>query len=176
MHIDKHTRALIAERMREVHYWVGLTLNAAQGLEYGCKLLLFILAEQKLIDYSIRDAHALMEGELKKTFGQVFKTLRRFIRLDAQQEESFLQALERRNWFIHEFYHARAESLIDALGRDESVRELKALRKQFMASDAIMKPIIQQLMLRFYNKDVDEFSQEAIDRIISDAKPYQEKA
>ena len=65
MHIDRQTRAVVVKKLREVHYWAGQVLCAAQALEYGCKLLLFILAEQKLVDYSANDALNLMEATRK---------------------------------------------------------------------------------------------------------------
>jgi len=169
MHVDKGTKGLVQEKTRELHYWAGLTLNAAQGLEDGCKLLLFILAEQRLITFSPQDAQALMEGDQRKTFGQVFKSLKKYVRFEAGQEQSFMKAIENRNWFIHEFYSARAESLVDASGREKGIRELKALSKQFNEADANIKPMIRQLMQRFYKKDIDEFFKEGIERIISDA-------
>jgi hypothetical protein len=167
--IPAATRALVVKKMREVHYWAGQVLCAAQGLEYGCKFLLFILAEQKLIDYSPKDALALMEGDQKRTFGQIFNTLRRYIQFDAKREEQFLRALERRNFFIHDFYHARAESLATDAGRAEEIRSLKQLRVQFREADASTQSLIRPLFLHFYHKDIEEISKEAIDQIISDS-------
>jgi hypothetical protein len=169
MHLDKDTKALVAAKMRELHYWAGLTLNAAQGLEYGCKLVIFLLAEQKLVDYSVRDAQALMDVDQKKTFGQVLKTLKKYVPFDANQEGLFMEALQKRNWFIHEFYSARGENLVDHAGRESGIRELKILRKLFLEADAIIKPIIRQLMLHFYKKDIDNLSQEGLERILCES-------
>ena len=80
-----------------------------------------------------------------------------------------MQALEQRNFFIHHFYHARAESLASAAGRAEEIRGLKAMRKQFKQADAIIESMIRPLLLHFYHKDIDDISREGIDQIVSDA-------
>ena len=139
------------------------------GFEVRLQVLLFILADQKLVEYSAKDARALMEGDRKKTFGQIFSTLKRYIQFDMEQQRQILQALEQRNFFIHDFYHARAERLASAAGRAEEIRSLKAMRKQFKEADAIMHSMIRPLFLHFYHKDIEDISRDAIDHLVSNA-------
>jgi hypothetical protein len=171
MKVDDQTKRRAAERLREVHYHAGVTLLAAQGLEYSIKLLLFLLAEQQLVPFSAEDAEKLVDGKRRKnkrTLGQVFSMLRRLVKFDGDSEKRIIRALATRNWFIHEFYTAHsAEALLTSQGRLRVRKELDEMRQEFQGADGLLRPLIRQLLLTFHDTDIEEAEAAALERLAS---------
>lgn len=152
------------EDLREFFYRCGLTLAAAQRLEYGLKFLLWLLADRGLIDVTRDEATAIIEDTAKKTTGQVLRLLDRHVTLDADERNCVEEALAARNCFVHHFVIDSGEALVDPRAREAKVTEVKEMRRLLLKADEIFRAKIAPLF-DAYGLNWEAFNERLFDEI-----------
>jgi len=152
----------------------GRALMAAQAFEYGVKLLLWLLADQRLIDFNLDDAGAIIEGRRRTTLGQVLNVLNQKVGFTKDDAAILRQGLNDRNRLVHFFFLDNKEALagfaipaVAALGNSASDRvnsDLAAIRRNIRSADAVVNRSVQSL-LRLYGIDLDGLTQSLVEAI-----------
>lgn len=133
------------EELEPIFYWSGLTIHSAQYFEYGLKLVLYMLVENGLIGISRKKAKQIIEGQDKKTAGQVFKIIKEIAKVDDAWINSLKAALKARNTFIHRFFIDHGELMAVPSKRDIVLQEIKRIRKTLEKGQKAIKHILDGL-------------------------------
>ena len=121
------------------------TLYSCQQLEYGLKLVVYLLNATGMASISDDQASALMEGRASKTMGQVVATIRKHVILSDGWSDLIDAGLAARNTVTHGYLITNVDRMIDLTTRPVVLAELKALRKQILAADGAVRQILETL-------------------------------
>jgi hypothetical protein len=64
------------EALREIYFEAGAGLFDSQHLEYGIKVMIYMLSQQNLWPYDFPAAEKIIEGKSKKTLGALVHILK----------------------------------------------------------------------------------------------------
>lgn len=120
---------------KEIYAYAGLALYKAQCLEVEvCNLLVVHeLVTNRTITADERDA--FINRAERQTLGALLNELRNTITIDDDFEDLLVNALQKRNFFIHEYFRDRIAGFMSADGRDELIQELKEYVSLFDQAD-----------------------------------------
>jgi hypothetical protein len=123
----------------------GRSLYACQQLEYGLKVVMYMVGAAGLASIPAVQASAVVEGRAPKTLGQVFAAIRKHVTLSDGWTELIETGVAARNTIIHGFLVHNAERLIEPESRSVVIGELKVLRAQVLAADSAVRQILETL-------------------------------
>lgn len=143
-----------------VYFYIGLTFMRAQALE-ECFMGLLVgsmLREGKM-EYT-----EIQESLSKCTLGQAIKRAKKFHPFDKETEALLSLALEKRNWFIHNYYLDSFSMIFDERGHKKVISDLLELSNTFRSAEFRIAPISHELMLdsEMTDDDIKALSKEAI--------------
>ena len=139
----------LRERLQPVYFEAGATLYAAQVLEYGLKLLIFLLSHQRRVSMEYDEAERILDGNDKKTLGQLLSVLAREGVLTEAAQTSLNQAVEPRNRFVHTFLTDNAYRFLEGRERDAVIAEIRAVRRLMQQADADVRGMVTLLLKRY---------------------------
>jgi|GEM_PF-5483216 len=64
------------EALRDLYFEAGAGLFDSQRFEYGIKVMIYMLSQQKLWPYELSSADAILEGRSRKTLGALIQILK----------------------------------------------------------------------------------------------------
>jgi len=134
--------------VKEVYAFFGLAAYCAQVLEKGL-VNMAVALRVKGLRLTVSEYDALFEEHSKKTLGQLLKRARNTIPISNDLDALLEDALEKRNWLIHQFFADRAVQFTEEYGRGDMIRELQQLIVLFQKADSaiqlIYHPILEQM-------------------------------
>jgi hypothetical protein len=140
------------EHIKEVNARFGLAVYFSQVLEHGIVNALLIvdlipsrrhLAPSK--DQWAAEVDAFTGHHFEDTIGRLINSLRSVTRLGAGLESILRNALDKRNWLVHEYFRERAEEFISDIGRQLMLKEIDECRELFQLADASLDAIVGPL-------------------------------
>lgn len=140
------------EHVKEVYARFGLAVYFAQVLEHGLVNALVILdlipSRRHLArsrDQWGAEVDAFMDRHFQATMGRMMKNLRDMTQVDADLEQLLHDALNKRNWLVHDFFRERATQFMSAEGRGQMLREVAECRDLFQSADKALEAIVEPL-------------------------------
>ena len=157
---------LLVEITKPVLIEAGLALLNCQGFEYDVGFLLFHLSRSRSTGLSVDQTYAIMEGDQKRTVGQLIQMLKQHIDVSVEMEKILHEALIARNRLIHRVLVERIEDTATDEGRVSIKREIGNLRRNVLAGSDLLRPIIDTFSAVLDGFDMEAQRKEAIDRIL----------
>ncbi len=139
----------------------GAALFDCQCFEYGLGLLLFYFARLGTAGLAPARLEAILEGDEKKTAGQLMNLLRQKLSVSKEIEDSCADAIAARNKLIHRMLVDNAERFIDDVARREVIKEIRDLRRTVRKADKMIRPFIEALGEAIDGEDMEKFRLEA---------------
>ena len=121
---------------KEVYAYAGLALYKAQCLEVEvCNfLILHHIVSNRKITADERDA--FINRAERQTLGRLLHEMRRVVNVDDDFEDMLANSLQKRNFFIHDYFRDRVAGFMCADSRDDLIKELQELASLFEQSDS----------------------------------------
>lgn len=151
------------EAFREIYFESGAGLFNCQHLEYGIKVMIYMLSQQNLWPYNYSAAEKIIEGKSKKTLGALIHILKSQGFLDDAIEKTLRDALDARNTLIHNYLVDNAERVAFEPERKQMAREIRAMRRIVQRADEAIGKVIEgmTLYLTIMSIDVDALKKQA---------------
>jgi hypothetical protein len=135
--------------LKEVYTFFGLASYSGQCLEKG--LVNFAMA------YQLLESSALTQDEWlelynslnKRTFGQLFKSVKKRAEVPEPLLSNLDRALIKRNWLAHDFFYDRAVHLTDHDGLVTMIQELRELTELFQVTDRMIDSVCKDVWHSF---------------------------
>ena len=138
--------------VREVYARYGLAVYCAQVLEHGLVNALVILdlipSRRHLARSSEEwgaDVDAFMDRHFEATMGRMMRNLRDVTEVSVDLDRLLSDALNKRNWLVHDYFRERAMEFMSRAGREQMLCEVDECRDLFQAADERLEEIIAPL-------------------------------
>ena len=161
-------KSKIKEIMTPILVEAGAALQDCQMFEYGLGLLLLHFSRLGAKGLDPTTLYAIMEGEKKKTAGQLLRILRENLHVSPRLEAALPEALAARNRLIHRVLIDNIEHFLDADARNQVIKEIRRLRSTVRKADALIRPFIEGLSLALDGYDAKADLKQAIKKINAD--------
>lgn len=163
------------EHVKEVYARFGLAVYFAQVLEHGLVNALVILnlipSERHLArsrgEWGAK-VDAFMDRHFQTTMGRMMRRLRDVVQVDADLEQLLHDALNKRNWLVHDFFRERAVEFMSATGRERMLSEVDGCRDLFKSADKRLETTV--VPLRTKVGITDELWTREYQRMLTDRK------
>jgi hypothetical protein len=155
------------EILQPIYFEAGAALYDCQAFEFqiGCMLLFF--ARFGTVGLDPDGILAILDGDAKKTAGQLIKMLKDPLKVSAGIETALAEALDARNNIVHRFLIANLERLADPACHRNLIRELRLLRGKVQAAVKKVQPFVAGLAEALTGIDGDQVRDEARRRLLS---------
>jgi hypothetical protein len=139
---------LVDESAKEVFFYMGITLFAAQSFEESLLgMLVGLYITENPNDWK-KNYEKETESLRLLPLGRLLDRARKIIIIDKEVDSILSFALKQRNRFVHHFYSDSFSMLTDKRGHKKIIDELVAIRELFTKADNIIEPLSYQLMLK----------------------------
>ena len=128
----------------EYYKTAGLALQASQHLENTLQQILFLLADQDLIDYDKDKAKSFLDGKESITLGNMIHIMKNMKLLERQQIKTLYASLDARNFLIHRFF-VDSKYLMDKKYWPIANEEVDELWGKIQKSNVIMEKVLNKL-------------------------------
>lgn len=129
------------EHCKTVLARAGAALSQAQVLESAVQNLLVISGIVSRDVTSLAAFDQLDEKLRQFTLGRLLREFRKETVLNAEEEKTIDQALDRRNFVAHHFFKERVVEFAGREGRDSMIAELLSYEDLFMEAEAIVSAL-----------------------------------
>ena len=106
----------------------GSALLDCQAFEFNLSHLLRLLVECGACSVDIELARLMVEGNEKKTAGQLIGMLKKFMHVESEIEDELREALKFRNHIVHRFFIEGTERFATISAREELKSDLIKMR------------------------------------------------
>ena len=131
-HIDSES-----EQIQEVFAHFGLAMLQAQALERQLAVILVTKNGPGLNSITGTERDKILEGLFSKTLGTLVSKVGTAPQLNEDDKEKLSQALDKRNWLVHEYFWDRAKDILSESGRASMIEELKEDAEYFQTVDEL---------------------------------------
>ena len=128
-----------------IYVEAGAALVDCQYLEYSITYLLYLFARFQSHGIQVDRMRGILDGEEKKTAGQLIGLLKKHLKVSEGIEESLTSALKARNILIHNFFLENSERMIDVNEHDRIKKEINLLRKEVIKAIKQLEPFVNVL-------------------------------
>lgn len=134
---------------------LGAGLIDGQIFEYTLKYFLYLLSKLGIekIDYTL--TIDLLEGKDKKTLGKLIEILKTSISMSDNIILNLTNALNARNYLIHNYYNENAERFAISNEYKNIKKEIISLRQKIQYGSQDLEPFIKILALKVDNIDIE---------------------
>lgn len=160
------------DEIRDVYAHFGLAVYVANVLEQAiinCLTLSRLVGAMPNVSSAaewerIHDEEDRLSSALP--MGRLIARLRDKLSISDKLSEKLSAALANRNWLVHKFFHARADSFFSSEGRGLMVRELEQIREQFSSAEAALEEetIDIRLKLGISDEKIEEIFSEMVSK------------
>jgi hypothetical protein len=140
------------EQIKEVYARFGLAVYFAQVLEHGLVNALVILDlipnRRHLASSRERwgaDVDAFMDRNFEATMGRLMSKLHECAQVAPDLEKLLMDALQTRNWLVHDYFRERAVEFMSGNGREQMLREIDDCRERLAAADRRLEEVTTPL-------------------------------
>jgi len=146
--------------LQPIYFGAGAALFDCQSFEYGIAYLLHLFSRLGTKGLNIDKACAILDGEEKKTAGQLIGMLKKHVDLSVTIENELASALKARNNLVHHFLIDNVERMTKVKEHDSLVAEIRLLRSKVRKSHKQLEPIIASLAALTDGLNLDDFANE----------------
>ena len=129
-------------KMSEVYTRFGIAAQTASKIEGKLVIILSAIYHAEKTPLAIEDYYVLFAHHSRKTLGQLVKLFRERASLPDYFDETVTEALDRRNYLIHRFFHQKSDGLASPDGCDALVKELVAINDSIDAADQYLGDLL----------------------------------
>lgn len=157
-----------AEQVKEVYARFGLAVYEAQRVERDLALLLATrYGPGNIHDVSEEEFNALVRELFQQTFGGLLAALQETVRLPKEVQTRLRDAVDKRNWLIHNYFWERVGHFLTDRGRQRMIAELEEMAYAFAQLDQRLQQVLRNWAAS--NGITEALLQEEIDRLIDHA-------
>ena len=149
------------EILAPLYFEAGAGLYDSQTLEYGISLLLFLLSDRGLIEFAVDDARAIIEGEKKKTIGQVLHIVKQHVTISSEWDATIQEGLQGRNRLVHGYLINNIENFLEEDKREQLIKEVRAMRRAIQAADKAVRDIIG-VLVQLYGVSLESIQEQVV--------------
>jgi len=160
------------EVLQPIYFEAGAALFDCQSFEYGIAYLLYLFARFGSEGFDASNAVAILEGEEKKTAGQLIGLLKRHLKVSEGIEEALSEALKARNKLIHRYLVENVERMAEPKEHEDIVKEIRALRSRVHKSHQQLEPFVKALAEILDGISIDNVANSAKAKFMSDTRQH----
>jgi hypothetical protein len=164
--MDEFERRKI-EILRPIYFEAGAGLYDCQAFEFQVAYMLFVFARMGMGGLDPEKVVAILDGDAKKTAGQLVKMLKEHLQVSPGIEKALAEALDARNDIVHRSLMGNLERIADPACHPDLIRELRRLRRTVRAAGKILEPFLNGLTEALTGLDVREVQEEAKRKLLS---------
>lgn len=139
----------------QVYTRFGIAAHTASKVEDKLVIILSAVYYKEKTPLAGEDYYRLFTQHSRKTLGQLVKLFRERAALPDYFDETVTEALDRRNYLIHRFFHQKSDRLTSPEGSDALVGELVSINDSLDAADQYLGDLLDS-WLRSRGIDPDE--------------------
>jgi hypothetical protein len=132
-----------AEQVKEVYARFGWAVYEAQRIERDIAVLLATRYGPNIHEIPVDTFKEMVDGLFEQTFGGLLKSLEESVRMPKEVQSRLRDALNKRNWLIHNYFWDRVGHFLTDRGRQQMIAELEALAYQFAKLDSRLQQIMR---------------------------------
>jgi len=129
------------KQISELYEAFGLAMYQAQSLEREIAILLVTAQAGRPSRLTLFQLEDLYEKSFRRTLGPLIHAVRREIPLHVNLEKRLFDALETRNFLVHNYFWERAGEVQTTEGRASMIKELRQFADDFDRLDNELTPI-----------------------------------
>jgi hypothetical protein len=156
------------EILQPIYFEAGVGLFDCQTFEYGIAYLIYLFSRLGTVGLSTDKACSILDGEEKKTAGQLIGMLKKHVELSPSIEGDMATALKARNKLVHHYLVDNVERMADVKEHKRLVSEIRSLRSQVRKSHKQLEPFVALLAKIVDGFDFEDFSSDAKEKFIRD--------
>ncbi|TVO63663.1 hypothetical protein [Denitromonas ohlonensis] len=167
---------LFDERKKQVlapvFFEAGAALYDCQSFEYGIAYLLYLFSRLGATGLDPAHCGAILDGEEKKTAGQLAQLLRKHLRISEGLEEGLGNALRARNHLVHRFLIENVERMLEVREHDALVKEIRGLRSTVRQCQKQLDPFVRALAQSLDGAPLDMWAIDAKEKFLRDSREH----
>ena len=156
------------EVLKPVYFEAGAALFDCQSFEYGIAYLLYLFSRLGTEGLSDEKACSILDGEEKKTAGQLIHMLKKHVQLSESIEIKLFSALKARNNLVHHYLVDNVERIADVGEHEGIIKEIRALRATVRSSLKQLEPFTASLAALVDDHDLDSIAVEVKEKFMRD--------
>lgn len=143
-----------------IYLEAGAALFDCQSFESSITYFLYLLGRVGTKDLNPADFAAILDGDEKKTAGQLIFLLKKKVKVSDDIEEVLSVALQARNKLIHRYLYENIERMTDFGEHEKIVAEIHALRSKVQRCQKKLDPFVKHLAMMADGLDVGSLTDE----------------
>ena len=131
--------------VRDTYAHFGLAIYQVQVLEHTIVNAMVVARMPDRDRISRRAIDGFMDREFDRTLGRLVRELGKYASVPDDLVDVLSQALEKRNWLVHDYFRERAEQFVTDSGCHQMIAELDVAQRQFHSAgerlDLLLRPV-----------------------------------
>ena len=160
------------EILAPIYFEAGAALFDCQSFESSIAYFLYLLARSGKRDLNPADIAAILDGDEKKTAGQLIVLLKKKIKVSDGIESALSTALQARNKLIHRYLYENIERLMDLNEHEKIIAEIRSLRSKVRSCQEALDPFIKGLAILVDGLDIDKFTTDVKTTFLRDTREH----
>ena len=156
-----------------IFFEAGAALFDCQAFENAIAYFLFLLSRMGESALDPARCAAILDGEEKKTAGQLIVMLRNRVTLSEGLEEALTKALIARNRLIHWYLLENVELMMEVGQHERLVKEIGGLRSEVRRSQRQLAPFIKAFAETLDGISPDAWATEAKSKFLRAVREHQ---
>ena len=149
------------EILQPIYFEAGAGLYDCQSFEYAIAYMMYLAARSGLAAIDAAEITAILDGDSKKTAGQLIRMLEKHLTLSDGLESVIKDALDARNNLIHRYLIMNTERLVDRANHQQIVREIRQLRTRVRRAQKALDPFVRGLMAALGDAESEKIMEDA---------------
>ena len=137
----------------------GLGLYEAQAYEYMIKYFLELASRSKLVRLDKDDMLKILNGESKKTIGQLIGILTKSMKISEGFNDCLTSALRARNNLIHNYFSENIDRIFDISNREKLLNEIREIRNMILKGNEMLEPFVAEFARMVDGVDIRDIKQ-----------------
>jgi hypothetical protein len=156
------------EILQPIYFEAGAGLFDCQTFEYGISYLIYLFSRLGTAGLSTDKACAILDGEEKKTAGQLIGMLKKHVELSSSIEDDMATALKARNKLVHHYLVDNVERIADVKEHNDLISEIRSLRAKIRKSHKQLEPFVASLAQMVDGLELEDFANDAKEKFMRD--------
>ncbi len=131
-------------QQRETFACFGLAAYHAQCVEKSIAILVSSVFNKEFLKNNPEYRDDFFCENFKKTLGHLVKKLNQLVSVPGNLEKTLIEALEKRNWLVHDYFYERAGEILSTKGRKKMISELTEISEFFSNLDSHLTSIYKK--------------------------------
>jgi hypothetical protein len=145
--------------LNPIYLEMGAAVQDSQRLELYMSFIVTLLIDLSGGTLSDDEFKGLMDNLGSQTLGRLMEEIKKKVGFTDHAVDALRKAQRARNFLIHRFYNARSDLLLNQVGREQALKEVRQKREAINTANAMLDPVMNDL-LRLKGIDSEQFRDE----------------